>query len=293
MKFSLILATVNRIKEVELFLESLQAQEYRNFELIVVDQNKDDAILSILAPFRGLFTIHYLKCTPGASKARNLGITISTGDIIGFPDDDCLYTKNLLQEVADFFRKENYEGLTIRMENSLDNGISFSNLGDSRKLNLKDAFSFGTPATFVLKKVTDSIGLFDENLGPGTTSNVVGGKRYKIMGGEDIEFIIRAMKKNFSFYYDKTIIFKHPALDPFIDKKNKKLFQSYKKRTESAGASDYYVFKKHFSLLERMSILLNNASGIFYYMILKGDIKTAMRHYYRCKGMAYAIIHLK
>ncbi len=37
MKFSLILATLGRDKEVTNFLESLKNQSYKNFELIVVD----------------------------------------------------------------------------------------------------------------------------------------------------------------------------------------------------------------------------------------------------------------
>jgi len=42
--FSLICATLNREKELETLLESLAAQTYKRFELIIVDQNKDDRL---------------------------------------------------------------------------------------------------------------------------------------------------------------------------------------------------------------------------------------------------------
>ena len=48
MKYSLIMPTINRTKEVLEILESLATQEYRNFELIVVDQNENDGLVPII-----------------------------------------------------------------------------------------------------------------------------------------------------------------------------------------------------------------------------------------------------
>ena len=51
-KFSLILATVDRVTELERFLDSLDRQTFRDFELFVVDQNTDDRLVPILASYR-------------------------------------------------------------------------------------------------------------------------------------------------------------------------------------------------------------------------------------------------
>ena len=56
-KFSLILATVDRVTELERFLSSLDRQTCRDFELIVVDQNPDDRLVPILAPYQASFLI--------------------------------------------------------------------------------------------------------------------------------------------------------------------------------------------------------------------------------------------
>jgi glycosyltransferase involved in cell wall biosynthesis len=91
MKFSLVLATVGRTQEVARFLDSLARQTYRDFELIVVDQNPDDRLVELLRPFELRFPIIHLRCERGVSRARNLGPKYVSGDIVGFPDDDCWY----------------------------------------------------------------------------------------------------------------------------------------------------------------------------------------------------------
>ena len=107
MNFSLILCTVNRTKEVKEFLASLINQSYKNFEVVVVDQNKDDRILKIIEIFPTL-TIKYLTSEIGLSKARNIGLKNTIGDIVCFPDDDCTYPNKLLENVKDFFENFDY-----------------------------------------------------------------------------------------------------------------------------------------------------------------------------------------
>ena len=45
MRFSLIVPTLNRVKELERLFQSLASQDYPNFEVILVDQNLDNLIL--------------------------------------------------------------------------------------------------------------------------------------------------------------------------------------------------------------------------------------------------------
>ena len=48
MKVSLIMPTINVTTELDLFLKSLKAQTYKNFELIVVDQNEGYDVFEIV-----------------------------------------------------------------------------------------------------------------------------------------------------------------------------------------------------------------------------------------------------
>src|SRR5215212_9261375 len=100
MHFSLVLATVGRTEEVRRLLESLREQTYRNFEVIVVDQNPGDGLTYLLELYRDTLNIRHIRSAKGISKARNVGLRYTTGDVVAFPDDDCWYAPDLLERVA-------------------------------------------------------------------------------------------------------------------------------------------------------------------------------------------------
>ena len=59
-EFALILATVGRTVELNRLFDTLAAQSYRDFEVIVVDQNRDDRLIPVLhrARYLGLVIRH-------------------------------------------------------------------------------------------------------------------------------------------------------------------------------------------------------------------------------------------
>ena len=119
MRFSLIMATRDRLEEIKRFLQSLAEQESFDIELIVVDQNPDDRLVELLNAYRRQFSIVHLKqLSTGASRARNQGLAHSSGDIVGFPDDDCAYPPCFLGKVSHFFQHEKWDGLSVRIRNA-------------------------------------------------------------------------------------------------------------------------------------------------------------------------------
>jgi glycosyltransferase involved in cell wall biosynthesis len=100
--FSLVLATYGRAQVLEPMLASLIAQSCRDFELIVVDQNADDRVVPLLEPVHraGIEIVHLRMGEPNLSAARNLGISQARGTFVAFPDDDCWYDRDCLDQVA-------------------------------------------------------------------------------------------------------------------------------------------------------------------------------------------------
>ena len=109
MKISLVTATLGRVDEINILLDSLVKQTYKNFELIIVDQNEHYKVQNIVDRYTNILSIKYIKSsTKGLSYNRNIGIKECSGDIIGFPDDDCYYSENLLEEIVYTFKEKKY-----------------------------------------------------------------------------------------------------------------------------------------------------------------------------------------
>ncbi|MHB8383522.1 MAG: glycosyltransferase family 2 protein [Candidatus Binataceae bacterium] len=220
MKFSLILATLGRTVEVERFLGSLDHQTMRDFELIVVDQNSDDRLASILAPYAARFGVRHLRSAPGLSRARNLALADPAGDIIGFPDDDCWYVPDLLERVSAFMdTHSDADGVS---GNCIDaNGAILRqgprSSGWITKYNLfHRVHSIGV---FLRRRAISRVGRFDEELGVG--SGTPWGS------AEDHDYVARALAAGLKIFYDPALGVCHPDAPSIFDEREIAKERSY------------------------------------------------------------------
>lgn len=96
--FSIILPVYNVDKYVETCLKSILDQEYRNFELIIVNDGSTDSTLHICKKIsqQDYRVVIINKQNEGVSIARNRGLDIAKGLYVLFVDgDDVLYPKAL------------------------------------------------------------------------------------------------------------------------------------------------------------------------------------------------------
>jgi glycosyltransferase involved in cell wall biosynthesis len=114
MRFSLIMCTLGRREELIAFFDSLRRQKRDDFEMIVVDQNKDDRLVDLLAGYAKEFPLKHVRMNArGASRARNFGIAYATGELFCFPDDDCEYLDGYLDRLDELFRSNpNIDAIT-------------------------------------------------------------------------------------------------------------------------------------------------------------------------------------
>lgn len=152
-KFSLVLATLGRRDTVDRFLETLLAQDYPLdlVEIIIVDQNKNGLLDDVVEKYSSRLNITHVKSpTPGLSLNRNLGMDRATGEIIGFPDDDCEYPADLLGIVETAFQGTNADLLLGRIWDQKQGKPAIRSWPDKTiKLN-----------TFNFYRLTSSITLF-------------------------------------------------------------------------------------------------------------------------------------
>lgn len=175
MKFSLIFCTLGRDAEVELFFRSLTNQSYSNYEIIIVDQNKDDRVLKIYNNYKSFFSeSQYIRSAKkGLSLNRNIAIKYACGQILAFPDDDCIYRVDTLYNVLNIFQQnpllDVISGTSSPDKISLTSDIFFDPK-KLKKLNFNNAFGNAISYTLFFKNVDGVAGSldFDELLGVGS-----------------------------------------------------------------------------------------------------------------------------
>lgn len=210
MRFSLVLGTVGRTEELGRYLDFLNRQTYRDFELIVVDQNDDDRIVPLLSPYRSYFPIHHLRAPRGLSRARNVGLAIATGDVIAFPDDDCWYPPDLLQRVSEIFKTHpDLDGITGRFTDG-EGRIEGRWLNKSVELTRfnvwRGAISF---SIFLRKKVVKTVGGFNQALGVGAGT--------PWGAAEETDYLLRSMANGFKLEFFRDLILHHPVKSYHFD----------------------------------------------------------------------------
>jgi glycosyltransferase involved in cell wall biosynthesis len=70
-------------------LQSLFAQDYRNFEAIVIDDGSDDGTAAVARSFPDVRYRH--QANQGVAAARNAGLEMARGELIAFLDHDDLW----------------------------------------------------------------------------------------------------------------------------------------------------------------------------------------------------------
>jgi glycosyltransferase involved in cell wall biosynthesis len=208
MKVSLILATLGRDLELADFLKFLVNQTYKNFELIIIDQNKDGKIDAVVELFKDCFDMKHVKVDfTGNARARDYGIGFVQGRVVAFPDDDCAYDKDVLKKVvAEFKRRPN---LSILVTGSYDFSSSRFSIGvNSHKAQYFSRFNMmGVEFTqfFDRKRIDGKQFYLDHDFGIGS----------KYSGGEGFELLYRLLRAGNTAFYIPEIKIYHPDKDHY------------------------------------------------------------------------------
>lgn len=99
---SIIIPVYNREKYIEECIHSIQAQTYKNYEIILIDDGSTDSTLSICRSLAASEpAIRILESSHvGVSAARNIGLEAVQGDYIFFMDSDDIIHPKLLEALV-------------------------------------------------------------------------------------------------------------------------------------------------------------------------------------------------
>jgi glycosyltransferase involved in cell wall biosynthesis len=202
MKFTLIIATLGRKKELLSLFDSINNIDYEksNIEIIIVDQNKKGFLDKDLSMFDNLFIKHIHSEKIGLSYSRNLGLSYATGDIVCFPDDDCKFYNNTLLEASSVLLDANIDFCMGRIyDRETKNNIIKNWPENYFLLNRFNSYLINSSITLFVKH--EFILNFDENLGVGA----------KFGSSEDADLIYRMLENKTRGIYTPKIELWHPV----------------------------------------------------------------------------------
>ena len=101
MRYSIIIPVYNRPDEVEELLESLAAQEERDFEVVVVEDGSTTPCKQVCDRYATVLDIHYhSKPNSGPGPSRNFGAEHASGEYLIILDSDVVLPPGYLKAVS-------------------------------------------------------------------------------------------------------------------------------------------------------------------------------------------------
>lgn len=278
MSISLITSTLGRRDVLDRLLTSLEQQSYRDFEIIVVDQNAEGFLNEVLAAHSGKLNIKYIRSPKGVSRGRNAGLKVATGDIIGFPDDDCWHRADGLADVVSLFERYPDHGMILgRTVDAEGRNSVVSSLDADCDINRTNVIAAANTNTiFVRRSAADVIGLFDENLGPGSAS--------MFQGAEDRDYVARALAAGIQVRFAHALTIFHEQVDTSSEANHLARIRKY-----SLGDGAFY--RKHHYGMIRIALMTAKTIGGIPLRLLRGQAPELMFKFTYCMSLISGYLH--
>ena len=161
-------------------------QDYRNIEIIIIDDENSDVSKKILLSIKkksSRIKVISTKKNVGVSHARNLGISYATGNLIAFLDSDDLWKKDKLKKQINFMNKNKIDLCYTNYHAFVDKKIIY-------KVKIKKSFNYKQ----LLKEcpISCSSVLLKKDI-------LINNKFKNLKTKEDYELWLRIAKKKYRF----------------------------------------------------------------------------------------------
>ncbi len=108
---SIITPTYNCAKFIAKTLDSVQAQTYKDWEMIIVDDQSQDNTKEIVEGYMkndSRIKYHLLEVNSGAAVARTTAMKLAKGSYMAFLDSDDIWTKDKLERQINWMEENGY-----------------------------------------------------------------------------------------------------------------------------------------------------------------------------------------
>lgn len=165
MKVSIITVSYNSENTIKDTLHSVNSQDYKEIELIVIDGGSSDGTVKILEDYADLISYYKSEPDKGIYDAMNKGLRVATGEIIGFLNSDDFYPRNdIISSVVNSFKIYGADAVYSNLNYVHLNKLYITRVWKSSKPP-KNAFQNSWvpphPTFFAKKNFYEEVGEFD------------------------------------------------------------------------------------------------------------------------------------
>jgi glycosyltransferase involved in cell wall biosynthesis len=248
--------------EVRDFLDSLLGQSRNDHQLIIVDQNKDERLVSIVAQYADRLNLQHIRTnSSGAARARNVGLEYARGELVGFPDDDCRYLPGYLDVVDHIFTKNPSLGGLTGQPTSEELGNSDESQRDAEDLGVFTVHNRCQEFTIWLRQECLGKQRYNERMGVGALT--------PWGADEGPDLLIRVIQTGCSMRYYPHLFVYHPDKTLSISRKTLMRAASY-----SRGRGCLWRLH-HFPKSIVLNSLFRAAGGCAVYLITMRPLRSA------------------
>ena len=167
---SVVMAAKNYAKFLPVAVESVIAQTYPNWELIIIDDGSTDATPEAVKPYLRDARVRYTRADRlGQSRAKNLGIALSRAEFIAYLDADDAWHPTKLEKQLHLMQAQPRVGVCYSLRsliddrgNALPTKIQYPERGEVlTKMMLRNFVCFSS--VMVRRVVFEHVGWFDPN----------------------------------------------------------------------------------------------------------------------------------
>ena len=275
---SLIVSTKGRVTEIGALFDSLLADAGTPFEVILVDQNGDDRLNTLMARYGQVLALRHLRSPRAhANSGRNLGLRHARGDLVAFPDDDCIMPPGALAQVRHAFEDDANLAILTGPAAAPGGGLGSGRWNpDGGPITLANVWTSVIEFNLWLRRdVALALGGFDEAMGPGA--------RFGSAEGNDL--VCRAMAQGHAARYEPGLRIIHP---------DKRLTPEAVARAHRYGLGLGFALRRHAVPLTTWGPLLYRPLGGVGVSLLRGRRLNARYYWATLRGrlegfMAYPL----
>jgi len=232
-RLSLVVTTVGRVPEILRLVRSVERSPVVDqIELVVVDQSPDQRVVRAVSEAAPRVRWRGGTSARGASLGRNVGLSLATGELVGFPNDNTWFAGPTLADIiARFDAAPELGGLCLKLTTADGRPAMLRWARHAVPVHGRNAHRTAIlPGMFFRRDLVGRAGGFDETIGTGSAGPA--------QSGEETDLLLKVLADGGRVDYD-------PALTVHNDEPRDRIGPHFVTKMAGYGVGQGLLWRRH------------------------------------------------